>query len=105
MTAIALLFLVGIVLLAGEVVVPGAIIGIIGALAMVAGCVLAFERYGTSVGLMASGAAAALLLITLYVEFVLLPKTRLGKKLSVQATVDSTSQPPVAASDVVGKSG
>ena len=49
MNAILLLFLIGVLLLAGEVFVPGAILGIIGALCMFGGCVLSFSQFGTSV--------------------------------------------------------
>jgi membrane-bound serine protease (ClpP class) len=34
--------------------------------------------------------------LVLYLELVVLPKTALGRKMVVQATVDATSQPPVA---------
>ena len=43
--------------------------------------------------------------LALYVEFILLPKTKLGQRLFVRAKVESTSQPPVAdAQAVIGKS-
>ncbi len=104
MNMILLLFLVGVLLLAGEVFVPGAILGIIGAVSMFAGCAFSFVKYGTSGGLIATTVALALLGLTLYVELIWLPKTRLGKKLIVQAKVDATTQPPLAESaQVVGK--
>lgn len=104
MNAILLLFLLGVMLLAGEVFVPGAILGICGALCMVAGCIISFMHLGTGGGMLASGIAVGLLLLTLYVELVWLPKTTFGRKLIVQSTVHATSQPPLAQSEnVVGK--
>jgi len=104
MNAILLLFLIGVLLLAGEVFVPGAILGIIGAICMLVGCVLSFVQFGTSGGLMATGVAVALLGLMLYIELVWLPKTRVGKKMIVQSTVSATSQPPLAELNaVVGK--
>jgi membrane-bound ClpP family serine protease len=103
MTAILLLFLLGLVFLAFEVFVPGAVLGIMGGLAMLGGCVLAFNLYGPGGGLLATLVALVILAITLYVELVLLPKTRFGKKMLVQATVEGTSQPALAAPSVVGK--
>jgi membrane-bound ClpP family serine protease len=104
MNMILLLFLIGVLLLAGEVFVPGAILGIIGAVCMFAGCGFSFVKYGTSGGLIATTIALALLGLTLYVELIWLPKTRLGKKLIVHSKVDATTQPPLAKSaDVVGK--
>jgi len=104
MNAILLLFLIGVLLLAGEVFVPGAILGIIGAVCMFGGCVLSFTQFGTSGGLLATGVAVALLGLALYVELIWLPKTRVGKKMIVQSTVSATSQPALAELNaVVGK--
>lgn len=96
MTAIIILFLAGILLLAIEVFVPGMIVGIIGALSILAGVVTAFNLYGSGGGMIALLCGGVLLGVTLYIEFVLLPKTKLAKALSMQATVDGTSQPAVA---------
>ena len=104
MNAIILLFLLGVLLLAGEVFLPGAVLGIIGGLCMAAGCVISFLQLGTGGGVVATVVAVALLGLTLYVELVWLPKTRFGRKLIVQATVGATSQPPLAdKASVVGK--
>lgn len=104
MNAILLLFLIGVLLLAGEVFVPGAILGIIGALCMFGGCVLSFSQFGTSGGLLATGIAVVLLGLMLYIELIWLPKTRVGKKMIVQSTVSATSQPALAELNaVIGK--
>ena len=104
MNAILILFLLGVILLAGEVFMPGAIMGIFGAICMLAGCVLSFVELGTAGGMIASVVALALLGLTLYVELVWLPKTRLGRNLVVQSTVDATSQPPLAdKGNILGK--
>lgn len=104
MNAIVLLFLLGIVLLGFEVITPGGILGVLGGLAMLGGCALAFEAFGGTGGAVATLVALALLGGALYVEFGLLPKTRWGRKFFLQQAVDATSQPAVAlAADVVGK--
>ena len=51
MTLIILFFALGILLLAVEVIVPGAILGSIGGLLMFGGCVKAFMEYGTGGGI------------------------------------------------------
>lgn len=105
MNAILLLFLVGVVLLAGEIFTPGLVLGVLGALAMVAGCALAFSQFGQAMGAIATLAAVIFLGLTLYVEMVWLPKTRFGRKLIVHSTVYATSQPmPADAEVVMGKS-
>jgi membrane-bound ClpP family serine protease len=96
MTAIIILFLAGILLLAIEVFVPGMIVGIIGGLSILAGVVTAFNLYGSGGGMIALLCGGVLLGVTLYLEFVVLPKTKLAKALSMQTTVEGTSQPAVA---------
>ena len=51
MTSILLLFVVGLLLLGFEVIVPGGILGVIGGLAMLGGCAIAFDEYGVLGGL------------------------------------------------------
>lgn len=96
MNAIILLFITGALLLAAEVFLPGAIAGIIGGLALLIGSILSFGQFGFAGGLAASGLAAGLVALMLYLELVVLPRTTFGRKLVVEATVDATSQPPVA---------
>jgi membrane-bound serine protease (ClpP class) len=104
MNAIILLFLIGALLLAGEVFVPGAVLGIIGALCMLGGCVLSFVNFGVAGGLVATFIAVVLLGLMLYIELVWLPRTRVGRNMVVQSTVAATSQPPLAElGAVVGK--
>lgn len=102
MTAIALLFLTGALLLAAEVFLPGAIAGIVGGLALLAGSILAFVNFGPGVGTLASFGAVVLVGLMLYVELVWLPKTKFGRRLVVEATVDgqATTAP---AKTIVGK--
>lgn len=96
MIIILSLFAVGILLLALEVIVPGAILGILGAVLIIVGVAVSFNQYGTNGGLVATAAALVLTGLTLYLEFVLLPKSRVAKKLSLTDTVAGTSQPAVA---------
>ena len=103
MNTVVLLFAVGVMLLAGEVFVPGAVLGIIGGLAMAAGCGVAFFQWGALGGALATVVALGFLGITLHLELVWLPKSRLGRGMVVESTVDATSQPPLAPADIVGK--
>ena len=104
MTAILLLFIVGVLLLAADVFVSSFVMAAVGAVAMVAGCVIAHRDFGVLAAGMAGVCAVVLLGVTIYVELVLLPKTRLGKGLVVESTSGSSSQPPVSPGpEVVGK--
>ena len=103
MSLVFLLFGVGVALLAAEVIVPGAILGIVGGIFMLVGVIVAFSRFGFDGGALATGAALVLAGATLYLEFVLLPKSRLAKTFSMTATVAGKSQPAIANRDVIGK--
>lgn len=104
MTLIITLFAAGILLLVLEVVVPGAILGIIGGVLMLAGVVAAFTEYGITGGSTAAVIAVVVVSIALYLEFVLLPRSRIARKLVMEGTVSGTSQPPVAIrQDVIGR--
>jgi membrane-bound ClpP family serine protease len=104
MTAIVLLFIVGTLLLAGEVLLPGGIVGVLGGIALVAGCWIAFSEFGPGTGILATTGAAALVATALYLEVIWLPRTRVGRRMVVETAIDSQSQPPLAnAADVVGR--
>ncbi len=103
MNTILLLFLTGVVLLGFEVFVPGAILGSIAGVLMIAGCVLAFIDYGVTGGVLALAVAVVLIGGLLWFEFKILPKTALGRRLFLNDVSTGSSQPAVAvAADVVG---
>ncbi len=101
MTAILLLFLVGLVLLAFEVFMPSSVLGMLGGAAMIWACVLAFVNYGLGGGGLAVLAGLAVLGLALYIEFGLLPKTRLGRRFFLHDSIGATSQPPLAETEAV----
>lgn len=103
MMPIALFFSAGVLLLALEVVVPGAILGIIGGISLLVGVIVAFNQYGFDGGAVAMLVAAGLVAIALYLEFVLLPRSRLARTFSMTATVAGQSQPAVAERAIVGQ--
>ncbi|MBI5381877.1 MAG: NfeD family protein [Opitutae bacterium] len=104
MTTIVVLFLIGVLLLALEIVVPGAILGIVGGLFLLGGVGVAFAHFGGTGGALALTGAVALLGVTVYAELVWLPKSWLAKHFSMATTLDGTSQPPLARNEeVVGQ--
>ncbi len=102
MTAILLLFLLGVALLAADVFVSSFILAICGGAAMLGGCALAYQRFGVVAASCAGAAALILLGGTIYFELVVLPRTRFGRGLIVESTSGGAS-PVVATADVVGK--
>jgi membrane-bound ClpP family serine protease len=94
MTTILLLFIFGIVMLVLDLFVPGIILSVAGTLVFLAATARAFADYGIGGGLLAFAIGAVLLAVTLYVEYVLLPKTHFGKKFFLHAQIHGTSQAP-----------
>ena len=93
MTLIILLFLLGIVLITVEVIVPGGILGAAGAVLMFGGCVMAFINYGNGVGFIALLAALAVGILALYIELRVLPKTKLGRRLFLTSEISAVTAP------------
>ena len=102
---VATLFLVGLVLLGFEVLLPGAVLGIAAGIALLAGVVVSFVEHGAQGGWLATAIAIGAVLALLYFEFRVLPRTRFGRRMLLEKSIDGASQPPVAerASDVVGR--
>ena len=91
MTLILLLFALGIIFIIVEVIIPGAILGSIGALLIFAGCVYAFIHYGTGGGIIALLAGLAIAGVALFIEFRILPKTKWGKRAFLHQEITAVS--------------
>lgn len=105
MSLIILLFSLGILFIAVEVIVPGAILGSIGALLMFGGCVMAFIEYGTTGGMMGVTAAFAIGALAMFLEFKVIPNTKLGKRAFLTREITAVSAAFGAeARDLIGKS-
>jgi len=104
MSLIVLLFIIGILCITAEVLVPGGILGGVGILFMFGGCVLAFTRYDVGGGVIAIGAALVVTIIALTLEFKLLPKTKLGRRAFLEKQITGSSSIYGAeARELVGK--
>jgi membrane-bound ClpP family serine protease len=105
MSAVLILFAIGIVFLALEIFTPGVVMGVLGGIAMLAGCVLAFVNLSVAWASLVVIAAFVVLGLFLYAEFVILPKSRFGRKFFlVGGDRSKTSQPMLAdKEEVVGK--
>jgi len=105
MTLIVLLFSIGILLIAVEVIIPGAILGTIGGVMMFAGCVLAYFEFGSGGGTIAVVVAFAIGGVALFLEFYWLPKTKLGKRAFLTKEITSVSvSVGTEARELIGKS-
>jgi len=106
MTLIILLFALGILFLAVEVIIPGGILGSIGGLLMFGGCVAAFLKFGTGGGMIAVSVALAVAALAFFIEFRVLPKTAVGRRAFLTKEITGVSAAfGDEARDLIGKSG
>jgi len=101
---IILLFTIGLLLLAAEVMIPGGILGIAGGVLLFAGCVISFVQLGPTEGMIAIGVTVVAAILVFYIQFKILPKTRFGKRFFLEETVSGTSTAiGIEARDLIGK--
>ena len=91
MSIIVLLFIIGILCITFEVIVPGGILGGVGALFLFAGSVLAFIRFDILGGMAAVGVAVLVIAVALTLELKFLPKTKLGKRAFLEKEISGSS--------------
>lgn len=102
MTTILLLFGVGVLMLSLEIFLPGGVLGVMGALTMLAGTWIAFRDFGVTGGALGLVAALVLTALTFYLELAVLPRTRLGRGMLLAAEVTGQASQP-ADSLLVGR--
>lgn len=87
MTLIILLFAVGLVLLAVEVIVPGGILGVAGSLLLLGASVLSFAEFGTTGGAFVLAASVFLSSLTVCAELWIFRRTAVGKKAFLDTAI------------------
>ena len=75
------LFVVGFLLLAAEVFLPGLIVGTIGLLCLIASVVLVFNDYGASAGMLAAFVVGVLTVTGFVVWLNIFPRTFVGRRI------------------------
>src|SRR4051794_4026433 len=96
MTAVMAFFIAGLVLVAAEIVVPGGVLGVAGGICLLGGVISAYVHWGMLGGSMATGIGLLIGVVTIYLEFAWLPKSRFARKFSMGETVAGRSQPEIA---------
>lgn len=104
MSLIILLFTIGLLLLAAEVMVPGGILGIAGGVLLFAGCIVSFVQRGSTQGMIAIAVTVVAAILVFYIQFKVLPKTRFGKRFFLERAISGTSTAlGEEARDLIGK--
>jgi membrane-bound serine protease (ClpP class) len=101
---IILLFSIGLLLLVLEVMIPGGILGIAGGILLFSGCILSFVILGNTEGMIAIGITLVAAIILFYIQFKILPNTRMGKRFFLNREINgSSSNFKESSRDLIGK--
>lgn len=95
MIAIIVLAIVGFLLIAAEVFVPGMVLGVLGGLCLAAMVALCYMTYGTLLGTLAFAALAVLLIAGFFLWINLFPSTPIGKKMMLKKVLPRDNSIPL----------
>lgn len=105
MTLIILLFSLGILFIAVEVIVPGGILGAMGAVLMLGGCVASFMHYDATGAIIAIFSAILIGGLALWIEFQILSKSKFGKRTFLTKEITAVAAAVGSeARELIGKS-
>ena len=101
--AIIVLVVVGCLMLAAEVFVPGLVLGTLGGLCLIGSVALCYSAYGPLLGTVAFAALAVLVIAGFFLWLRLFPHTPIGKKMMLNRSLDSRSSMKIP--DLTGATG
>ncbi len=101
---VVVLFVLGFLLLAAEVFVPGLVLGTLGLLLLAGAVALVFVHHGTIAGIFALLVVGGLTLAGFFAWLWLFPRTVIGRKLTLGTAVPSAN-PKAGRQDLLGRDG
>lgn len=101
--AIVVLALVGFLLIAAEVFVPGAVLGALGGLCLLAVVILSYAHYGFTHGTLVFAGIGTLSLAGFVVWMFAFPYTPIGRRLMLQKQLDAGGSQPGSAAPYGGE--
>ena len=101
-----ILLATGLLLIGAEIFLPGGLAGVLGGLSLLGAAVVAFGAFGVQVGLLAALGILVLSAICLAVWIVFFPRTRMGRKLTLESDgKDFKATPEAEARQWEGRTG
>ncbi|MDR2982672.1 MAG: hypothetical protein LBV12_10555 [Puniceicoccales bacterium] len=101
----ALLIFLGLVLIGAEIFLPGMICGILGTLLVIGGVGMAFYTEGMMAGVLAMSVVFVAMLVGFWFYVKVLPKTRMGKKIFLDATIEGAGAEAPGDDTLIGQQG
>jgi membrane-bound serine protease (ClpP class) len=100
---IIVLVVIGFLMIAAEVFVPGLVLGTLGGLCLIGSVVLCYVSYGPLLGTVAFASLAVLSILGFFLWLRLFPHTPLGKRMMLNQSLASRNSLPIA--DLIGETG
>jgi len=104
MSWILFLFITGIILICMEVFLPGAVLGVIGGISLVAAVIVTYVLFGMNAGHVALLAAVLISAAALFIWIKIFPQTRVGKVLITSRDL-SDSKSADSLQELMGQTG
>lgn len=99
---IIVLVVVGFLLVAAEMFLPGLVLGILGAVLLISAIVVAFTQFGMEVGTIVSAIILVVTTIGFFVWMAIFPRTAIGRKLTLS---QSLQDPDCDVASLIGLEG
>jgi membrane-bound serine protease (ClpP class) len=100
-----ILVLAGLLMMGAEIFVPGGILGIVGAMALMGAMAVGFAAFGPKNGMLAALAIVVFLGVSIVLWMQLVPRTRLGKNLTLSTDTAGYKSSTSSMRELVGKEG
>jgi membrane-bound serine protease (ClpP class) len=100
-----ILVLAGLFLMGIEIFVPGGVLGTLGAITLLAAIGVGYTAFGPQQGTMAALGILVFLAISIFIWMTLVPKTRLGKTLTLSTSTAGYSSAAVSLRNLMGHEG
>lgn len=105
MTLIIGFIVAALVLVFFEIILPGGVLGVLGALCVLAATWFGFDAYGVVGGVTVFFGTLVAIAVLVFVEFKLLAKTSLGQKFFLKASIEGHTREAVAEDSIIGREG
>lgn len=103
--AFIILLLAGLLLLGAEIFVPGGILGVFGGAALIGAVVMGFSVFGPQQGALVAFLILVFLGVSIVVWIQVVPRTRMGKSLTLSDAITGDTEKKKSFRDYVGKEG
>lgn len=88
-----------------EIILPGGVLGVLGALCLLVATWFGYDAYGVIGGVVVFFGTLFAMIVLVFVEFKLLAKTSLGQQFFLKSSINGHTRAAVAEDSVIGKEG